>query len=68
LIDFFALGQEAVAKQYADTTNEHVIEDLVDVNYGIDEAAPLLKFETETDKRYAAADLAALVKAGAPRS
>jgi hypothetical protein len=38
LIDFFALAQEAVAKQYADVTNEHVIEDLVDVNYGIDEA------------------------------
>jgi hypothetical protein len=34
LIDFFALGQEAVAKQYADTTNEHVIEDRVEVNYG----------------------------------
>jgi hypothetical protein len=46
-------------------TNEHVIEDLVDVNYGIDESAPLLKFDTETDKRYAVADLAALVKAGA---
>jgi hypothetical protein len=45
--------QEAVAKHYADITNEQVIEDLVDVNYGIDEPAPLIKFETETDKRYA---------------
>jgi hypothetical protein len=36
-----------------------VIEDLVDVNYGIDEPAPVIKFETETDKRYAVADLAA---------
>jgi hypothetical protein len=27
LVDFFALAQEAVAKQYADTTNEHVVED-----------------------------------------
>jgi hypothetical protein len=26
--------QEAVAKHYADITNEQVIEDLVDVNYG----------------------------------
>ena len=26
-----------MAKQYADVTNEHVIEDLIDVNYGIDE-------------------------------
>lgn len=65
LADFFALAQEAVAKQYADVTNEHVIEDLIDINYGIDESAPLLKFDTETDKRYAVADLAALVKVGA---
>jgi hypothetical protein len=65
LVDFFALGQEAVAKQYADTTNEHVVEDLIDVNYGIDESAPLLKFETETDKRYSVADLKALIDAGA---
>jgi hypothetical protein len=36
LIDFFALGPEAVAKQYADTTNEHVIEDPGEVNYGFD--------------------------------
>jgi hypothetical protein len=65
LVDFFALAQQAVAKQYTDTTNEHVIEDLVNVNYGIDEAAPLLKFSAETDKRYAITDLAALVKVGA---
>jgi hypothetical protein len=65
LVDFFALAQEAVAKQYAETTNEHVIEDLVDVNYGIDESAPLIKFETETDKRYSVADMKALIDAGA---
>jgi hypothetical protein len=65
LHDFFAFAQEVVAKQYAEVTNEHVIEDLIDINYGIDEAAPLIKFETETDKRYAVADLAALVRAGA---
>jgi hypothetical protein len=46
-------------------TNEHVIEDLVDVNYGIDESAPLIKFETETDKRYSVADMKALIDAGA---
>jgi hypothetical protein len=61
-VDFFALAQEAVTKHYADVTNEHVIEDLIDINYGIDEAAPLLKFSTETDKRYGIADLAALAK------
>ncbi|HJQ87419.1 MAG TPA: hypothetical protein VJ820_08165 [Propionibacteriaceae bacterium] len=36
MIDFFTLGQEAVAKQYSDTTNEHVIEDPDEVNYGFD--------------------------------
>jgi hypothetical protein len=64
LADFFALAQEAVAKHCADVTNEHVIEDLIDINYGIDESAPLLKFSTDTDKRYAVADFAALVKVG----
>ena len=61
LIDFFALGQEAVAKQDADTTNEHAIEDLIDVNYGIDESALLLKFSCETDKWYSVADIKALI-------
>jgi hypothetical protein len=65
LVDFFALAQEAVAKRYAETTNEHVIEELIDVNYGIDEAVPLLKYETETDKRYSVADMKALIDAGA---
>jgi hypothetical protein len=65
LADFFALAQEAVAKQYADVTNEHVLEDLVDINYGIDESAPLLKFECEPDKRYSVADIKALIEAGA---
>ena len=32
LVDFFALAQEAVAKHYAVVTNDHVIEDLIDVN------------------------------------
>jgi hypothetical protein len=32
LANFFALAQEAVAKHYADVTNEHVIEDLIDIN------------------------------------
>jgi hypothetical protein len=61
----FALAQEAIAKQYADVTNEHVIEDLVDINFSIDENAPLLKFDTETDKRYSVADLKLLIDAGA---
>jgi hypothetical protein len=46
-------------------TNEHVIEDPVDINFSIDENAPLLKFDTETDKRYSVADLKLLIDAGA---
>jgi hypothetical protein len=65
LVDFFALAQEAVAKQYADTTNEHVIEDFIDVNYSIDESAPLLKFEAEPNKKLAIADMVDLIDAGA---
>lgn len=41
-IDFFALALEAVAAQIASVVNEHVIEDLVDINWGPDEPAPRL--------------------------
>jgi hypothetical protein len=43
---------QTVAKQYADLTNEHVIKDLVDINFGNDEPAPPLKFSTHVDRRY----------------
>ena len=62
--DFFALSQEAIARQYVDTTNEHVIEDLIDLNFSIDESAPLLKFSPDEDKSLAIADLATLVDKG----
>jgi hypothetical protein len=65
LVDFFSVAQETVAKQYADTTNEHVIEDLIDINFSVDESAPLLKFSTDVDRRYSVADLKLLIDAGA---
>lgn len=40
--DFFILTLTATAGYIADTTNAHVIEDLVDVNWGQDEPAPRL--------------------------
>lgn len=43
--DFFTLSLQSLAMQIADTTNRHVIEDLVDVNWGPDEPAPRVVFD-----------------------
>ncbi|MBD3781691.1 MAG: hypothetical protein IE926_01865 [Micrococcales bacterium] len=43
--DFFTQSLTAVAQDIADVTTAHVIEDLVDVNYGEDEPAPKLVFD-----------------------
>lgn len=43
--DFFTLSLQAVAEQIADVFNQHVIEDLVDLNWGPDEPAPRLVFD-----------------------
>jgi hypothetical protein len=39
-MDFFTLSLQTVADWLRDTANEHVVEDLVDWNWGIDENAP----------------------------
>jgi hypothetical protein len=54
-----------VAKQYADTTSEHVIKDLSDINFSINESARLLKFSTHVDRRYSVAHLKLLIDGGA---
>jgi hypothetical protein len=43
--DFFVMALQTVAGDIADVTNQHVIEDLVDVNWGEAEPAPRLVFE-----------------------
>jgi hypothetical protein len=43
--DFFTQSLTAVAQEVADITTAHVIEDLVDINYGEDEPAPKLVFD-----------------------
>lgn len=43
--DFFTLSLQALAQQIADVANAHVIEDLVDWNWGEEEPAPKLVFE-----------------------
>ncbi len=43
--DFFTLSLGAKAEEIADVTTQHVIEDLVDVNWGPEEPAPRLVFD-----------------------
>ncbi|WZH36248.1 MAG: hypothetical protein PIR02_15990 [Microbacterium enclense] len=43
--NFFTDSLNAVAQHIADVVQQHVIEDLVDKNWGEDEPAPLLEFE-----------------------
>jgi hypothetical protein len=51
--DFFTLGLETVATWVEDVANQHIIEDLVDWNFGPDEPAPRLVHE-EIGSRQAA--------------
>lgn len=43
--DFFTMSLQTVAEWIADVTNRHVVEDLVDINFGEDVPAPRLVFE-----------------------
>lgn len=63
-VDFFALAQDACAHWYADTFNEHVIEDWVDINLGEDSPAPLLVFERDSNPELSIADIKIGVDAG----
>ena len=67
--DFFTLSLQTVANLVAETTTQHVIEDLVDVNWGQDEPAPKLVFQEIGSRRDATADaIKVLVDAGVIRS
>ena len=64
--DFFTLSLQTVAMQIADTTTQHVIEDLVDVNWGPSEPAPRLVFEEIGSRHPATAEaIKALIDCGA---
>lgn len=43
--DFFTLSLAAKAEEIADVVTQHVIEDLIDINFGPDEPAPRLVFD-----------------------
>ena len=63
--DFFASSLQSVAQDFADTFNQHVIEDLVDVNWGPDEPAPRLVFDEIGARHPATADaIRSLVDSG----
>lgn len=63
--DFFVLSLQALGEQIADVATQHIIEDLVDWNWGVDEPAPRLVFD-EIGSQHEATALAlkALVDAG----
>jgi hypothetical protein len=66
--DFFTMSLQTLAEQIRDTATQHIVEDLVDVNFGEDEPAPRLVFD-EIGSRQAATALAlkTLVDAGVIR-
>ena len=43
--DFFTQSLNSVARSIADVANQHVVEDLVDLNWGESEPAPLITFD-----------------------
>lgn len=64
-VDFFVAGLATFADWYAGVTNEHVIEDIVDWNYGEDEQAPLLVWDQDENEPLGVEELAKLVTSGA---
>lgn len=63
--DFFTLSLQTLAQQVADTATQHVVEDLVDVNWGPQEPAPRLVFDEIGSRQPATAEaMKTLVDAG----
>lgn len=54
--DFFVLSLQTLGQQICDVVNQHVIEDLVDLNWGEEEIAPKLVFDEIGSRRDATAD------------
>jgi hypothetical protein len=64
--DFFAQSLNAVAQQVQDVTQQHVVEDLVDLNWGAEEPAPRLVCEQIGKEHQLTAEaIKTLVDAGA---
>jgi hypothetical protein len=66
--DFFTLSLQTLAQQLADTATQHIVEDLVDVNFGENEPAPRIVFDEIGSRQAATAEaIKALVDAGVIR-
>lgn len=63
-VDFFDMSLDAISGWYEEITNEHVIEDMIDWNFGVDENAPLLVSETPQGEP-STEELVRLIEAGA---
>jgi hypothetical protein len=64
--DFFTLSLQTLAQQIADTVTQHVVEDLVDLNWGESEPSPKVVFDEIGSRQAATAQaLKALIEAGA---
>jgi phage gp29-like protein len=66
--DFFTLSLQTLAQQIADVATQHIVEDLVDINFGESEPAPRLVFDEIGSRQAAtAAAIKLLVDAGVIR-
>jgi hypothetical protein len=63
--DFFVLSLQTLAQQIADVATQHIVEDLVDINFGPTEPAPKVVFDEIGSRQAATAQaLKALADAG----
>jgi hypothetical protein len=66
--DFFTMSLQTLAEQIRDVATQHIVEDLVDINFGEDEPAPRLVFDEIGSRQAATAQaLKLLVDAGVIR-
>lgn len=64
--DFFTLSLQSVAQTIADVATQHIVEDLVDINWGEGEPAPRVTFDEIGSRHTATAEaIKALIDAGA---
>lgn len=64
--DFFVMSLQSGAQLVADTANQHIVEDIVDLNWGMDEPAPRIVFDEIGSRHDATAEaMSLLLNAGA---
>jgi hypothetical protein len=64
--DFFTLSLQTLAQQIAEVATQHIVEDLIDINFGEDEPAPRVVFdEIGSRKTVTALEIKALIESGA---